>query len=122
MQRIHGDVVNIIILRSWLSASSAGSVRAAIARAVDAVGFEELKKEQELAIRSFVNGRDVFIALPTGYGKSLCYALLPLVFDSLRGSPHNSIVLCVSPLTALMADQRQKFSTIIIIHFRNTYE
>ena len=35
------------------------------------VGVEELKKEQSQAIRSFVSGRDVFVALPTGYGKSL---------------------------------------------------
>ena len=31
------------------------------------------------------SGKDTFVALPTGYGKSLIYAVLPLVFDSLRG-------------------------------------
>ena len=33
------------------------------------VGVEELKKKSQ-AIRSFVSGRGVFVALPTGYGKS----------------------------------------------------
>ena len=47
----------------------------------------------------FVGGQDVFISLPTEYGKSLCYALLPLVFDYVRGIDRSSIVVCVSPLT-----------------------
>ena len=60
-------------------------------------------------IHQFVSGKDIFVSLPTGYGKSLCYALLPLVFDSLRsGDSGRSIVVCISPLTALMMDQRQK--------------
>ena len=36
------------------------------------------------------------------------YALLPLVFDCLRGRK-GSIALCISPLTALMMEQRSKF-------------
>ena len=58
----------------------------------------------------FFSGKDVFVALPTGYGKSYCYALLPLAFDFLRETEHPSIAICVSPLTALMMQQRAKFS------------
>ena len=51
----------------------------------------------------------MLVILPTGYGKSLCFALLPLVFDYLRGEANTSIVICVSPLTSLM-EQRTRFS------------
>jgi len=45
-----------------------------------------LKQKQLEAISSFCSGRDVFVSLPTGYGKSIIYATLPLVFDNIRGS------------------------------------
>ena len=53
-----------------------------------------------------MGGKDGFISLPTGYGKSICFALLPLVFDRMRGY----VGAIVSPLTALMMEQRTKFS------------
>ena len=65
----------------------------------------ELKDKQKEAIFSFVNGRDYFVILPTGYGKTLCYVLLPYVFDHLRGKTRSSIVICVLPLISLMMDQ-----------------
>jgi len=37
------------------------------------------------AVKAFVEGNDVFMSLPTGFGKSLCFALLPYVFDYLWG-------------------------------------
>ena len=42
----------------------------AIAFAVQRFTVEALKKEQENAIRAFLSGKDVFVSLPTGYGKS----------------------------------------------------
>ena len=42
-----------------------------------------LRPLQEQVI-SFVQGSDVFVGLPTGSGKSLCYNILPDVFNSLR--------------------------------------
>ena len=87
----------------------ASSIEAAIDYAVGLVGIEALKPLQREAIRAFVQGRDVFVSLPTGFGKSLCYALLPLVFDCLR-LKEGSIALCISPLTALMMEQRSKFT------------
>ena len=47
----------------------------------------------------------MFVALPTGYGKSLCYCCLPSVFDRVRSVEEQSIVVVVCPLTALMKDQ-----------------
>ena len=44
----------------------------------------QLKEKQIEAITSFVEGHDVFVSLPTGFGKSTIYAILPAVFDRLR--------------------------------------
>ena len=44
----------------------------------------------------------MFVSLPTGYGKSLCYTLLPPVFGYLRGVKEKSILFV--PLLALMKD------------------
>ena len=41
---------------------------------------------------------------------NVCFALLPLVLDRLREDPGSSIALCISPLPALMMEQRTKFS------------
>ena len=44
-----------------------------------------LKEEQRLAVKAVYEGRDVFVWLPTGYGKSLCYQTLPFVMDHKLG-------------------------------------
>ena len=44
-----------------------------------------LKEKQVEAIQRFLSGHDVFVSLPTGYGKSVIYAILPLIFDRIRG-------------------------------------
>ena len=44
------------------------------------LGYPEMKDLQVKVVVDFVCGRDVFAVLPTGYGKSLCYACLPGVF------------------------------------------
>ena len=89
------------------------------------LGYDKPADDQQRAIKEFVQGRDVFVSLPTGAGKSLCYATLPYVFDKLRRYQRvmnktdareisgdctgNSIVIVVSPLLALMSDQVAKF-------------
>ncbi len=73
------------------------------------LGYDSLKAEQELAITSFIRGNDVFVSLPTGYSKSLCFALLPLVFDMLKGVEKASIVLVISPLISIITDQVASF-------------
>ena len=57
-----------------------------------------LNTHQKRAIREVANkGKDVFVKLPTGYGKSLIYRELPTVFDTLRSSSGH-VVVVVSPL------------------------
>ncbi|XP_077509808.1 ATP-dependent DNA helicase Q5-like [Amblyomma americanum] len=51
-------------------------------------------------------GQDVFVSMPTGAGKSLCFQLPAVV------TPKESVTVVVSPLIALMADQLQKLKTL----------
>ena len=56
----------------------------AIAEGAAALGLV-LKSKQSEAISAFVQGHDTFVSLPTGYGKSIIYAILPSVFDKIKG-------------------------------------
>ncbi len=49
------------------------------------LGYSNLKDKQIEAVTTFLEGNDTFVSLPTGYGKSLIYAVLPFAFDKLRG-------------------------------------
>ncbi|KAF6258225.1 P-loop containing nucleoside triphosphate hydrolase protein [Scenedesmus sp. NREL 46B-D3] len=60
-------------------------------------GFEAFRGVQEDAVRAALEGRDAFVLMPTGGGKSLCYALPAVV--------QGGLVVVVSPLIALMQDQ-----------------
>ena len=62
-------------------------------------------RSKKTGIRKIVEERkDVFVNLPTGFGKSLLYQALPLVFDLTSQEPGH-IVVVVSPLISLMEDQ-----------------
>ena len=54
--------------------ATASDIREIVGRAAASLGYSKLKPEQEQAILTFVSGKDVFVALPTGYGKLLCFA------------------------------------------------
>lgn len=60
-------------------------------------GFEKFKGNQEDIISSLLDGNDVFVLMPTGGGKSLCYQLPALMLDG--------TAVVISPLIALMKNQ-----------------
>jgi len=68
------------------------------------VGYSDLKDKQKEVLVKFVTGNDVFAVLPTGYGKTLCFACLPGVFDKLLNIT-NSIIVVITPLISIMKDQ-----------------
>ena len=57
----------------------------AIEESVDVLGLRSLKEHQRKAVTAFMSGSDVFVALPTGYGKSVIFAILPILFDKVKG-------------------------------------
>ena len=70
-----------------------------------------VKPPQEEVITEYVLGKDVFASLPTGFGKSICYGCLPIVFDKLRGLDEKTIALIITPLISLMTDQVSSFTS-----------
>jgi ATP-dependent DNA helicase RecQ len=60
-------------------------------------GFTKFKGDQEQIVQSVLDGRDTFVIMPTGGGKSLCYQLPALMSEG--------TAIVVSPLIALMKNQ-----------------
>ena len=79
-------------------------------------GFSSFKGNQEAVIRNVLAGKDTFVLMPTGGGKSLCYQLPALIMDG--------VAIVISPLIALMKNQvdaMRTFSTESgIAHFLNS--
>ena len=80
-------------------------MEAAIHHAAVILGVKELRQEQKKVVFTLMDGRhDVFVSLPTGFGKSFCFQCLPLIHDYLSGQKGSSIVLVVQPTAAIMRD------------------
>ncbi|GIM53419.1 DNA helicase RecQ [Capnocytophaga cynodegmi] len=79
-------------------------------------GFDSFKGHQQEIIQSVIKGKDTFVIMPTGGGKSLCYQLPALV---LKGT-----AIVISPLIALMKNQvdamRGISSTDSVAHVLNS--
>ena len=79
-------------------------------------GFSSFKGNQVAVIRNVLEGKDTFVLMPTGGGKSLCYQLPALLMDG--------VAIVISPLIALMKNQVDAMRTFSaesgIAHFLNS--
>lgn len=79
-------------------------------------GFDSFKMNQEAVIRSLLGGKNVFVLMPTGGGKSLCYQLPSLMMEG--------TAIVISPLIALMKNQvdaiRHMSEVDGVAHFLNS--
>ena len=91
---------------SQVNSTSTLDIDKALDIASQRMGYERFPKQRE-AVEAFISGRDVFVCLPTGYGKSFCYGCLPIDFDCLRGQ--TSIVVVVTPLVAIIKKKALNF-------------
>lgn len=87
-----------------------------LSRLQEHFGFDAFKGNQEKIIQSLLSGKDTFVIMPTGGGKSLCYQLPAIISEG--------VAIIVSPLIALMKNQvdlvRSYSSKDSVAHFLNS--
>ncbi|XP_072166070.1 ATP-dependent helicase wrn-1-like [Diadema setosum] len=93
---------------------SDSDIEKSIQYAAEKLGFVDgFREQQQKSLHSFIRGHDLFISLPTGFGKSVVFQAAPLCVDFLRklhdgpDSP-KAVALVVMPLKSLISDQMSR--------------
>ena len=90
------------------------------------LGHSSVKQEQREAVRCVLLGRDRFVTVPTGFGKSAIFHALPLCASTMLKWFCDIIrsclpcVIVISPLVSLMTDQVSKLRSMGISLARHT--
>ena len=74
------------------------------------LGFLDVTEDQRYVVKQFLKGSDLFVSLPAGSGKSLCYWLFPGLCDTFRGRSGSQVL--VKHVEALQAEVLCHVSTI----------
>ena len=72
----------------------------------DVFGLTKFRANQETIIEKILQGQDVFVVMPTGGGKSICFQIPALIFDG--------ITIVISPLISLMNEQVDRLQLLNI--------
>ena len=76
-------------------------------------GFSQFRGNQELIVDNILSGKNTFVIMPTGAGKSLCYQLPAVIKEG--------TAIVISPLIALMKNQVDQMNAFNIeAHFLNS--
>ena len=111
------------ILYNKMSATTEECWHKAFKAVIEKFEIDNLPPEQENALRKFLGGQNIFVNLPTGYGKSLIFQCLPITVDALFEKARDSSGLVViSPLRSLMEDQIRHVNNMGVPAIANTGE
>jgi ATP-dependent DNA helicase RecQ len=106
-----------VIRKSKKNTENESSLPTSLSKALqENFGFDTFKGNQEAIINCLLSGKDTFVIMPTGGGKSLCYQLPAIISQG--------VAIIVSPLIALMKNQvdlvRSYSSNDDVAHFLNS--
>ena len=102
----------------WSARTKMDEIDEALDDAFGKLGHSSVKREQREAVRCVLLGRDCFVTVPTGFGKSAIFHSLPLcasiILEQLSGASPTCLpcVIVVSPLVSLMTDQVSKLRKV----------
>lgn len=106
---------NVIMAALWIASES--DIDKAKLFACSKLKLDAFKAQQAQALESYLHGRDTFVCLPTGYGKSCIFQAAPLCWDCIHDVANNpdipnALAVVVVPLKSLALNQLDRCHTM----------